>query len=83
MLLIDLWRSALNANLSWHKMARGTSVEWIGAKIAVDHVATTVTVSLPTKKLVQLRKAVEDIMKEARGMAKSEAVRALAGLGGW
>ena len=36
MLMLVCWWSALRSNLSWQKMSRGTSIDWIGARLQVD-----------------------------------------------
>ena len=64
-------------------MSRGTTIEWIGAKLIVDAQGRTVTVTLPVKKLHQLRNDINTLTKDGRGMCRADLLRSLAGLGGW
>ena len=64
-------------------MSRGTTIEWIGAKLIVDAQRRTVTVALPVKKLHQLRDNIGTLTKGGKGMCSADLLRALAGLCGW
>ena len=82
MLMIVCWWCALRSNLSWQKMGRGTSIDWIGARLQVDIVKRQAVVTLPAKKLQQLRDETTVLLRSSRGMCFAVPLRALAGLGG-
>ena len=82
-IIVLLW-SVLGFKLSWRKGARGTSIEWIGAKIALvalESVVTAVSVTIKPEKSREVSNVAEEFLKCK--LVDRHDLRQFAGLCSW
>ena len=78
MALVVLVWGALGFPLSFHKVARGSSVPWVGCVLKVDVLALQVTAEIAEEKVVEAKDRTEQILRS--NVVSEEELRSILGL---